>query len=66
MSQDNVIPFQPVPEDYDGIVCVREGCGSAWFTVEAVCLNQDLVPTGYSGLPVCLECGTVFIRERRG
>lgn len=60
----NVVPLFPESEDYDGIMCVKPGCGSAWFTVEAVCLNQDLVPTGYAGLPVCKECGTVFIRRR--
>ena len=61
---DNVVELFPSDPQYAGIVCVKPGCESAWFRVEAVCLNQELSPTGYAGLPVCVECGTVFIRRR--
>lgn len=50
---DNIIEF-PSPTGYDGRLCP---CGSAWFTVRAVCLTKEGTVTGYAGMPVCLECG---------
>lgn len=52
---DNIIEF-PVSarDEYDGRLCP---CGSAWFTVTAVCLTRGGEVTGYAGIPVCHECG---------
>jgi hypothetical protein len=51
---DNIIEFPARPEEgYDGRLCP---CGSAWFTVSAVCLSRDGSVTGYAGAPVCVEC----------
>lgn len=51
---------------YDGLLCA---CGSAWFTLRrvdagafdppgAVCLDRNRRVTGYTGCPVCVECGS--------
>lgn len=52
------------PDRYDGIVCVKPGCGSTWFSVQAVRADQDLRLTEGKGHFVCIECGTVFLRRR--
>lgn len=51
---------------YDGLLCE---CGSAWFTLRrtttgafdppgAVCFDHQGRITGYTGHPVCADCGT--------
>lgn len=51
-------------EGYDGLVCVRPGCGGTWFRVESVRLDQDFGVIDHVGLPFCDRCGAVFIRLR--
>lgn len=56
---------------YNGTTCP---CGSAWFVLRrpdagafdpagAVCLDNNGHITGYTGCPVCIECGTPLEQE---
>lgn len=49
---------------YDGIVCVKPGCESTWFQVEAVQADQDFKITNHVGLLFCITCGTLFLRRK--
>jgi len=54
-----VIELKPIR--YDGFTCQ---CGGAWFTLQrpdgapgVLCFDQTGSVTGYSGFPVCIDCG---------
>lgn len=50
-----LIPMRPPGgSEYDGLTCE---CGSAWFTVKAICMSKTGQPTGYAAPVVCAECG---------
>jgi uncharacterized OB-fold protein len=52
-----------------GVRCKR--CGSGWFTVRGICLDQEPGTTGweglkiggFAGLPACADCGEMYIPE---
>lgn len=58
-----VLQFAPRDPGYAGLVCE---CGEAWFTVEAVALDQEGNVTGYSGTPKCRVCGSPQNPHARG
>ena len=50
--------------DYDGGTC---HCGSAWFDLAddgKFTVDQRGIVTGYSGTPVCAECGDPWTPPR--
>lgn len=43
---------------YDGLTC---SCGGAWFTVQAVALDQDAKVTAWAAPLTCRSCGLVRV-----